>query len=181
MSIVVSHIPIAETPHVLRMFAGAAFMLATVGCGGAPSIAVDASAGRVVYFESNNAATERSELEFDPGGGGKLGYIRHHRPGRQADVALVYLHGIESHAAWFDEPAELLCMRGYDVYCLDRRGSGVNRENRGHESGHTDSYETLLADIHTFIKPLRSRYRGLYLVGLSWGGKLAMSHAVTHL
>ena len=155
-------------------------MLAVVGCGGSPSIAVDTSAPRVVYYESNNAATERQELEFDLGSGGKLGYIRHHQPGKKANTALVYLHGIESHGGWFDGPADLLCGQGYDVYCLDRRGSGVNRENRGFGSGHADSYETLLADIHAFIKPLRSRYRALYLVGLSWGGKLAMSHAVTH-
>jgi alpha-beta hydrolase superfamily lysophospholipase len=68
----------------------------------------------------------------------------------------------------------------FDVYCLDRRGSGLNRENRGFLSGHADAYETLLADIDSFIKPLHDRYDQVFLVGLSWGGKLALAYALSH-
>ena len=61
--------------------------------------------------------------------GAVLGYIRYDKPG--AKTALVYLHGIESHSGWFAKAANLLREQGYAVYCLDRRGSGINRENRG--------------------------------------------------
>jgi acylglycerol lipase len=110
--------------------------------------------------------------------GAALGYVRYDKPG--AKTALVYLHGIESHAGWFGKAATLLRDRGYDVYCLDRRGSGINRENRGLVSGHVDSYKTLIDDIRSFIQPLRSRYNSVFIVGLSWGGKLALGYGLTH-
>jgi pimeloyl-ACP methyl ester carboxylesterase len=110
--------------------------------------------------------------------GAALGYVRYDKP--DAKTALVYVHGIESHSGWFAKAATLLRDRGYNVYCLDRRGSGINRENRGFVSGHVDSYKTLLADIRAFILPLRNRYDSVFLVGLSWGGKLALGYGLTH-
>ena len=108
----------------------------------------------------------------------ELAYLSYTRSG--ARTALVYLHGIESHAGWFAMAGPQLSEQGFDVYCLDRRGSGLNRENRGFLSGHVDSYETLLADIRAFITPLRDRYDSVFLVGLSWGGKLALSYGLSH-
>ena len=110
--------------------------------------------------------------------GASLAYVSYAQPG--ATTALVYLHGIESHAGWFALAADALRNQGFDVYCLDRRGSGLNRENRGFLSGYVDDYGTLLADIHAFIAPLRERYQHVFLVGLSWGGKLALSYGLTH-
>lgn len=100
--------------------------------------------------------------------------------GHDAEIALVYLHGIESHAGWFALAAERLRKQGYDIFCLDRRGSGLNRENRGFLSGHVDDYETLLADIRAFVTPLRERYQAVFLVGLSWGGLLATGYGLSH-
>lgn len=108
----------------------------------------------------------------------ELAYLAYTTPG--ARTALVYLHGIESHAGWFALAAGQLREQGLDVYCLDRRGSGLNRENRGFISGYTDSYETLLADIRTFVVPLRKRYDHVFLVGLSWGGKLALGYGLEY-
>jgi alpha-beta hydrolase superfamily lysophospholipase len=119
-----------------------------------------------------------SEREFQTRDGSTLGYIASKTPG--ASTALVYLHGIESHAGWFAQAATLLQDRGYDVFSLDRRGSGVNRENRGYVSGHIDHYQRLLDDIHDFIAPLRQHYRHVFLVGLSWGGKLATAYELEH-
>jgi alpha-beta hydrolase superfamily lysophospholipase len=110
--------------------------------------------------------------------GAALGYVRYDNPG--AKTALVYLHGIESHSGWFAKAATLLRDQGYAVYCLDRRGSGINRENRGFVSGHVDSYKTLLTDLRAFIQPLRSRYDSVFLLGVSWGGKLALGYGLTH-
>ena len=126
-------------------------------------------------LEPSLAGEEREFLTAD---GSTLDYIAYTAPG--ADTALVYLHGIESHAGWFAQAATLLQARGYDVFCLDRRGSGINRENRGFVSGHVDQYQVLFDDIHTFIAPLRERYQRVILTGLSWGGKLATAHALAY-
>lgn len=134
----------------------------------------------IEFFDVREDGCSRTEKEFVAADGARLGYIEYTAGDKSGRTAIVYLHGIESHAGWFDRAAQLLATRGYDVYCLDRRGSGINRENRGFPSGHVDSYEILLSDIHTFIGPLRNRYQQVYLAGLSWGGKLALAHALAH-
>lgn len=113
-------------------------------------------------------------------GGATLGFkaYRSERPDRR--LALVYFHGIESHADWFDEAARRLQTQGIDVFCLDRRGSGINRENRGFPSGHADSMAQLLADVDAFVQPLHGHYGRVVLVGLSWGGKLALAYGLEH-
>lgn len=120
------------------------------------------------------------EGRFTGAGGADLAYVHYYNAVSltTTPTALVYLHGIESHAAWFDVPARRLAERGYDVFCLDRRGSGINREARGLPSGHTDSYRTLLADIGAFVRTVCDRYASIVLVGLSWGGKLALAYAL---
>lgn len=109
-----------------------------------------------------------------------LGYF-YYPPSNPANgTSLIYLHGIESHAGWFDQVARALAAKGYAVYSLDRRGSGINRENRGFQSGDIASYETLLEDIQLFIKAVPRRGQPRILIGLSWGGKLAMGYALTY-
>jgi len=131
--------------------------------------------GNQYVLESSLAGSER---EFQIRDGSTLGYIASEAPG--ATTALVYLHGIESHAGWFAQAASLLRDRGYDVFSLDRRGSGINRENRGYVSGHIDHYQQLFDDIHDFIAPLHQHYRHVFLVGLSWGGKLAAAYELEY-
>ncbi len=116
--------------------------------------------------------------EYASSEGANLAYVAYTQP--VARTALVYLHGIESHAGWFALAAEHLHQQGFDVYCLDRRGSGLNRENRGFLSGHVDDYTTLLVDVRAFIAPLHDRYDQVFLVGLSWGGKLALSYVLAY-
>jgi len=108
---------------------------------------------------------------------GFLGYLAGNADDR---VALVYFHGIESHAGWFDQAARMLQGHGLDVFCLDRRGSGINQENRGLRSGHTESMHELFADIDAFVEPLADHYERIVLVGLSWGGKLALAYSISH-
>ena len=119
-----------------------------------------------------------NELEYRTRDGDTLGYIAYTQPG--STTALVYLHGIESHAGWFAQAANRLTEHGYAVFSLDRRGSGINRENRGYVSGHINHYQILFEDIHDFIAPLRSHYRHVFLVGLSWGGKLATAYELEY-
>jgi alpha-beta hydrolase superfamily lysophospholipase len=124
------------------------------------------------------SALAGDELEYQTRDGNTHGYIAYTKPG--ATTALVYLHGIESHAGWFAQAANRLADRGYDVFSLDRRGSGINRENRGYVSGHIDHYRVLFEDIHDFTTPLHARYRHVFLVGLSWGGKLATAYELEY-
>ena len=112
--------------------------------------------------------------------GTQLGYAQYRSTLQAGKAALIYLHGIESHAGWFHMAAKELSVKGYDVFCLDRRGSGMNRENRGLLSGHVDSYQTLFDDIHSFIKHIDPTQERIVLLGLSWGGKLAMAFSLAH-
>lgn len=95
-------------------------------------------------------------------------------------TALVYLHGIESHGEWFRGAAQRLAAAGYAVFCLDRRGSGMNREARGFPSGDVESFELLLDDVHAFRQSLGAQFDQMHLVGLSWGGKQAVAYSLAH-
>src|SRR5262249_46271974 len=59
---------------------------------------------------------------------------------------------------------------GGDVYDLDRRGSGENREARGDAPG----FRRLIDDVAEFLRTLRGPGRPpLYVYAVSWGGKSA--------
>lgn len=109
----------------------------------------------------------------------ELGFVGYLAETTDNSVGIVYFHGIESHAGWFDMAARMLQESGIDVFCLDRRGSGINREDRGLLSGHTESMDELFADIDAFVVPLRGRYERIVLVGLSWGGKLGLAYSLS--
>ncbi|MBI5758511.1 MAG: alpha/beta fold hydrolase [Planctomycetales bacterium] len=90
---------------------------------------------------------------------------------------LVALHGIQSHSGWYEYSSRLLCDAGYEVFFLDRRGSGLNDVDRGHALDWT----RLVNDVVQFINFIRwqaggaikSHRRPTVLLGVSWGGKLA--------
>jgi acylglycerol lipase len=115
--------------------------------------------------------------------GRELTYVVH-RPDdlNPRRAAFIYLHGIESHSGWFDSAAEHLAARGYPVFSIDRRGSGLNRENRGYISGHVDRGTNLVEDVHHAIGIAKasSKIDKIYLIGLSWGGKYAMAYDATY-
>lgn len=121
--------------------------------------------------------------EFQASDGRNLAYVIHRpillNPRR---AAFVYLHGIESHSGWFDLAAENLADRGYPVFSIDRRGSGLNRENRGFVSGHVDDMDQLLEDVHRAIEIAKASgdFEEIYLIGLSWGGKYVMAYDAVH-
>lgn len=87
--------------------------------------------------------------------------------------ALLYLHGIESHGGWFLPAAQGLAERGCTTYLVDRRGSGLNRDE---EEGDAASAAVLLEDVHRFRS--HAGLATVVLVGLSWGGKLALAAAL---
>lgn len=149
---------------------------ALTGCAG-PDVSLSSSAP-ARWLPPGASPDDSSVAEYAATGGARLAYVHYRAP--KAKTALIYLHGIESHEGWFALAASELQAHGYDVFCLDRRGSGINRENRGFASGHVMSYETLLSDIHAFAETLRGRYASVFVVGLSWGGKLGLAYGLTY-
>lgn len=81
----------------------------------------------------------------------------------------MFVHGIQSHAGWYEHSCRRLGEAGFAVSFLDRRGSGLNAEARGD----TPSFRRLLDDIAEFLRPLRQQEPALpiFLAGISWGGK----------
>jgi acylglycerol lipase len=85
---------------------------------------------------------------------------------------VVVLHGVQSHGGWYANLGRTLAGRGYEVHFPDRRGSGANRQDRGH----TPSMGRLLADVAEYLLGLRAGEadKPIALAGISWGGKLAV-------
>ncbi len=111
-------------------------------------------------------------IESFEGSGGRL--LRYRvLASRQARYQLLYLHGIESHSAWFLPAAASLREFGCTTYLLDRRGSGLNMSPW---PGDVSSAGVLLEDVQRFRRQLG--HPPLHLVGLSWGGKLATAVAM---
>jgi alpha-beta hydrolase superfamily lysophospholipase len=93
---------------------------------------------------------------------------------------IVALHGIQSHSGWYTYSSTRLAQAGYEVYFLDRRGSGLNPLDRGHVL-HEDR---LINDVVQFLLDLEHRRAQagitapVILMGVSWGGKLATAVAL---
>ena len=96
--------------------------------------------------------------------------------GEPASDGLVYLHGIESHSEWFAECADKIAEKGITVYALDRRGSGLNPEARGH----CDSFMRLIGDVVRCVDSIGDSHRRVHAVALSWGAKLAVATDMLH-
>jgi alpha-beta hydrolase superfamily lysophospholipase len=100
-------------------------------------------------------------------GDGYVWRYRRYQPAGPARASLVALHGIQSHGGWYEQSCAQLCDAGYAVSFLDRRGSGLNERDRGD----APSFRRLLDDVAEF---LGDRPRPRFLLGISWGGKLAV-------
>lgn len=98
-------------------------------------------------------------------------------PVRNAPAAVLYLHGIQSHCGWYEQSARRLRDAGFAVLQPDRRGSGRNRQDRGH----AESHRQLIADAFCWGQALQER-TGLprfHVVGVSWGGRLACAMSLS--
>jgi alpha-beta hydrolase superfamily lysophospholipase len=60
---------------------------------------------------------------------------------------------------------------GFEVFFLDRRGAGLNTQDRGDAS----SFRRLLRDVVEFVEARKKEFSlKTFLVGISWGGKVAV-------
>ncbi len=93
----------------------------------------------------------------------------------QADkpiARIVLVHGIISHGAWYLRSCRYFANHGFEVHFLDRRGSGLNMEARGDVA----NYHIWLDDIEEYLRSQSSSLPTI-LLGVSWGGKLAVAFA----
>lgn len=112
------------------------------------------------------------ERRFEPAGDGYPVHLTTWRPAAEPRGRVVILHGVQSHAGWYDSLGRTLAEGGWEVEFPDRRGSGRNAVERGHAR----SANRLLADVAERLELARRERPGrpLVLAGISWGGKLAV-------
>ncbi len=112
------------------------------------------------------------ERRFEPASDGYPIHITTWRPTREPVGRVVILHGVQSHAGWYDALGRSLAEAGWEAEFPDRRGSGRNTVDRGHAR----SALRLLDDVAERLKLSREERHNLPAVvgGISWGGKLAV-------
>jgi alpha-beta hydrolase superfamily lysophospholipase len=106
-------------------------------------------------------------------------HFRHFHCGQTPRAHIIGLHGIQSHGGWYEHSSRRLCSAGYDVYYLDRRGAGLNQQDRGD----TPSFRRLIDDIAEFIDSpsgIAKRSSPVILAAVSWGGKPATAFFRRH-
>ncbi len=119
------------------------------------------------------------QREFHASDGSLQAFTGYRRGGKQR-VALIYLHGLEGHAGWGRALAENLVERDYDVFALDRRGSGFSAKSPHKVNGKPVQYEDYVSDVHAFLKPLRAYYKSVYVIGYDWGARLALAYGIAY-
>lgn len=93
-----------------------------------------------------------------------------------SQVAVIYLHGIQSHGGWYQRSASLIASLGFPVLLPDRRGSGLNQPQRGD----APSMQRWLDDVDELAAWVATKtgVRRIALAGVSWGGKAACGWAL---
>jgi alpha-beta hydrolase superfamily lysophospholipase len=89
-----------------------------------------------------------------------------------SDTLVVTLHGVLTHSGWFAELGDALMERGIHVIGHDRRGSGLNRQDRGD----VDSHQRLLDDLGAVVEPHRAAYRRIVYFGWCLGTTVALRY-----
>jgi alpha-beta hydrolase superfamily lysophospholipase len=116
-------------------------------------------------------------LETFQAGDGYRWKYRRYVPASRPLAHVVCIHGIQSHGGWYTHSCTRLGQAGFLVDFLDRRGSGLNEEQRGDAPG----FRRLIDDLAEFLQERRSdreTQSGLgpvFLVAISWGGKLGVA------
>ncbi len=95
---------------------------------------------------------------------------------QQPRAHLVCVHGIQSHAGWYEYSCTKLSQAGFNVFFLNRRGAGPNEQARGD----SPNFRRLLDDLGEFLRFVPNKNEAqsslpVFLLAISWGGKLAMA------
>jgi len=99
-------------------------------------------------------------------------------PGREQRGAVLFVHGMLSHSAWFIPTGDWLNQLGFTCVALDRRGSGRSEEARGHML----SYHQLVDEIEGAVGWLESEHPGapIHLAGQCYGALPVLRFAAAH-
>jgi alpha-beta hydrolase superfamily lysophospholipase len=106
------------------------------------------------------------------------GYRWHYRrfaPPAEPIGRVIFLHGIQSHGGWYPRSSSQIAAAGYEVFFLERRGCGLNIEQRGDLA----SFRRALDDIAEFVKALPAD-KPRIMAAISWGGKLGVGFQYRH-
>jgi alpha-beta hydrolase superfamily lysophospholipase len=118
-------------------------------------------------------AASVSIKEHTAGDGYRWRY-RHYPAVGEARGHVVCIHGIQSHGGWYQKSCTLLAQAGFHVYFLDRRGAGLNEQDRGDAPG----FRRLVDDLAEFLETLSTL--PIFMMAISWGGKLATALQKRH-
>jgi len=106
---------------------------------------------------------------------GTVVHYRHFEPAISPRGRIIFLHGIQSHGGWYGRSCRELAANGLEVFFMDRRGCGHNRDHRGDAR----RFRRLLDDVAEFVKTVPTDLP-ITLAGISWGGKLATAFPFRH-
>lgn len=158
----------------------AVLVVALAGCQSDSQVSqprqVDYDLGKYLSSFPRNFPEQR---EFHASDGSLQAFTGYRRGGKQR-VAVIYLHGLEGHAGWGRALSEKLVERGYDVFALDRRGSGYSSKSSRKVNGKPVQFEDYVSDVHSFLKPLKAYYQSVYIVGYDWGARLALAYGIAY-
>jgi len=158
----------------------AVIIIAIVGCQSDSQVSqprqVDYDLGKYLSSIPREFPEQR---EFHASDGSLQAFTGYRHGGKQR-VAIIYLHGLEGHAGWGRALSEKLVERDYDVFSLDRRGSGYSSKSSRTVNGKPVQYEDYVSDIHSFLKPLKAYYQSVYIIGYDWGARLALAYGIAY-
>jgi len=108
--------------------------------------------------------------------GAGLSYRRWYRDRPKA--ACLCTAGVESHGGWYGVSSAALFERGFSIYFLDRRGSGLSSGRRGDLRRAKDFYE----DIKKLIDIIRAEQKGrpIFLLCISWSCKPGLAFCLKY-
>lgn len=90
-------------------------------------------------------------------------------------AVIVATHGLQSHHGWYGWSCRFLQDAGYEVWFVDRRGSGRS----GGPRGHVRSVERLVADLFT-VRAAIATERPCVLMAVCWAAKMALATTAAH-
>ena len=98
--------------------------------------------------------------------------------GEHGRGAVVFVHGLMSHAGWFSPTGEWFLAKGLSAVALDRRGSGQSGARRGH----MEDYNELVGEIGAALDMIHSLRPGaaIHLAGQCYGALPVLHYAVAH-
>ncbi|HEY0549769.1 MAG TPA: alpha/beta fold hydrolase [Verrucomicrobiae bacterium] len=91
---------------------------------------------------------------------------------------VIMTHGLESHSGWFVQSAAFMAGLGHPVYLVDRRGSGLSQERRGHNG----NFHQWSRDLENVARWALNRHHTnqLHVIGHCFGAIPATVFTIEH-